>query len=180
MTSGGGPCGGEKEPYRARNGGGNCTEYALERSLGSGFWSVRDPVFSTVGGFDGEQDPSAAAVVQQRMPRSSRRPAPYLAALTSPPGAAEPPQLGPELRVATYNVHRWVGVRGGKAYEPGRALTVLGEIEADVIALQEVLRPFGNGDPLHEASRMLGFHLAFVVMRIHKRGELGNAILSRW
>lgn len=82
--------------------------------------------------------------------------------------------------MATYNVHRWAGVRGGKRYEPDRALTVLDELEADVIALQEVLRPFDGGDPLRDASRMLGFHLAFVVTRIHRRGALGNAILSRW
>jgi endonuclease/exonuclease/phosphatase family metal-dependent hydrolase len=114
------------------------------------------------------------------MPRSSRRPAPYLAELTSPLAASPPPDLGPELRVATYNVHRWAGVRGGKKYEPARALAVIEELEADVLALQEVLRPFDDRDPLRDASRMLGFHLAFVVTRIHKRGALGNAILSRW
>ncbi|MEM1042037.1 MAG: endonuclease/exonuclease/phosphatase family protein [Bacteroidota bacterium] len=110
----------------------------------------------------------------------SRRPAPYLAQLVSPLGDAAPPPLGPALRVATYNVHRWAGVRGGRQYDPDRVLAVLSELGADVLALQEVLHPFDNGDPLREASRMLGFHLAFVVTRIHKRGELGNAILSRW
>ena len=114
------------------------------------------------------------------MPRRRHRPAPYLAALTAPPSMTAPPDIGRELGVATYNVHRWAGVRGGRAYAPERALTVLDELEADVIALQEVLRPFGTEDPLLEASRRLGFHLAFVVTRIHKRGELGNAILSRW
>ncbi len=113
------------------------------------------------------------------MPRASR-PAPYLAQLVSPLGDAAPSPLGPRLRVATYNVHRWAGVRGGRKYDPDRVLTVLGELGADVLALQEVLRPFENGDPVREAARMLGFHLAFVVTRIHKRGELGNAILSRW
>jgi endonuclease/exonuclease/phosphatase family metal-dependent hydrolase len=114
------------------------------------------------------------------MPRSTRRPAPYLAELASPLSAEAPPEIGPTLTVATYNVHRWAGVRGGRKYEPDRALAVLDELGADVIALQEVLRPFENGDPLRAASRMLGFHLAFVVTRIHKRGALGNAILSRW
>ncbi len=126
------------------------------------------------------RDLKGFTVVQQRMPSRTRRPAPYLAELTSPLSAAEPPSLGPKLCVATYNVHRWAGVRGGRKYDPDRVLTVLGELGADVIALQEVLRPFENGDPLREASRMLGFHLAFVVTRIHRRGELGNAILSRW
>ncbi len=109
----------------------------------------------------------------------SRRPAPYLAELTAPLTAAPPP-LGLRFRVATYNVHRWAGVRGGRKYEPDRVLTVLGELGADVLALQEVLRPTDRPDPLRQAARMLGFHLAFVVTRIHKRGELGNAILSRW
>ncbi|MEP0546124.1 MAG: endonuclease/exonuclease/phosphatase family protein [Rhodothermales bacterium] len=115
------------------------------------------------------------------MPRNrASRPAPYLAELASPLSAEAPPSLGPRLRVATYNVHRWAGVRGGRKYEPEPVLTVLGELDADVIALQEVLRPWDNGDPLREASQRLGFHLAFVVTRIHKRGALGNAILSRW
>ncbi len=111
---------------------------------------------------------------------SRRRPAPYLAELAAAPSADAPPPLGPRLRVATYNVHRWAGVRGGRKYDPDRVLTVLGELEADVLALQEVLRPIDRADPLRQAARMLGFHLAFVVTRLHKRGELGNAILSRW
>lgn len=114
------------------------------------------------------------------MPRRPHRPSPYLAVLTSPPDAVQPPDIGSELRVATYNVHRWAGVRGGNKFAPEPVLTVLDELRADVIALQEVLRPFGEEDPLQEASRRLGFHLAFVVTRIHRRGELGNAILSRW
>ena len=115
------------------------------------------------------------------MPRTrARRPAPYLAELASPPSAAPPPEIGKRLKVATYNVHRWAGVRGGRKYDPEPVLTVLSELKADVIALQEVLRPWDNGDPLREASHALGFHLAFVVTRVHKRGALGNAILSRW
>ena len=90
------------------------------------------------------------------------------------------PPLGPQLTVATYNVHRWAGVRGGKAYHPERALDVLEEIGSDIIALQEVLRPYDTEDPLKLSAERLGFHLAFVVTRLHKRGELGNAVLSRW
>lgn len=80
----------------------------------------------------------------------------------------------------SYNVHRWAGVRGGRAYDPSRVGAVLEEIEADVLALQEVLRPFDKPDPLSELAESLGYHLAFVVTRLHKRGELGNAVLSRW
>ena len=105
---------------------------------------------------------------------------PYLAELLSARRAAPSTPLGPELSVATYNVHRWAGVRGGKAYYPERALVVLDEVRSDIIALQEVLRPFDGDDPLQLVAKQLGYHLAFVVTRLHKRGELGNAVLSRW
>ncbi|MEM0963794.1 MAG: endonuclease/exonuclease/phosphatase family protein [Bacteroidota bacterium] len=82
--------------------------------------------------------------------------------------------------MASYNVHRWTGVRGGRAYAPEKVQRVLGELNADVLALQEVLRPFERPDPLAAIAHDLGFHLAFVVTRHHKRGELGNAVLSRW
>ena len=49
-----------------------------------------------------------------------------------------------------------------------------------MIALQEVLRPFDDPDPIVELADQLRLHLAFVATRIHRRGELGNAILSRW
>lgn len=116
------------------------------------------------------------------MPRLSTTPVdPYLAELLSAPGPAEVPPLGPRLTVATYNVHRWAGVRGGRAYHPTRALDVLDEVRSDIIALQEVLRPYdADTDPLQLAAEQLGYHLAFVVTRLHKRGELGNAVLSRW
>lgn len=107
-------------------------------------------------------------------------PTPYLAELVSPPEAAEPPSIRRGFQIATYNVHRWAGVRGGKQYVPDRVGVVLDEIGADVIALQEVLRPFDRPDPLRSIARSLGMHLAFVVTRMHKRGELGNAVLSRW
>ena len=90
-----------------------------------------------------------------------------------------PPPLGDRLRVASYNVHRWSGVRG-RTYDPDRAYAVIDEIDADVLALQEALRPHEGPDPLREAARRLGYHLAFVVTRMHRRGELGNAVLSRW
>ena len=104
---------------------------------------------------------------------------PYLAETLAAQGT-DPGPLGERLRVATYNVHRWAGVRGGRAYKPERAFDVLAELDADVIGLQEALRPFEGDDPLREAARRLDYHLAFVVTRHHKRGELGNAVLSRW
>jgi endonuclease/exonuclease/phosphatase family metal-dependent hydrolase len=43
------------------------------------------------------------------------------------------------LRVATYNVHACVGTDG--RYDPGRIATVIGELDADVVALQEFTYP---------------------------------------
>ena len=105
---------------------------------------------------------------------------PYLAELLAAPASASPRPLGRTLSVASYNVHRWAGVRGGRAYDPSRAVAVIDELGADVLALQEVLRPTNGDDPLREIAGRLGYHLAFVVTRVHKRGELGNAVLSRW
>jgi endonuclease/exonuclease/phosphatase family metal-dependent hydrolase len=57
---------------------------------------------------------------------------------------------------------------------------VISELAADVIALQEVLRPFDAEDWLEQLADALHLHLAFVATRVHRRGEVGNAILSRW
>jgi len=104
---------------------------------------------------------------------------PYLASVRAPslpiPGA-----LGRELSVATYNVHRWQGLNGVRAPDPARAGFVISEVGADITALQEVLRPFGEPDPLERLADSLRLHLAFVATRVHRLGEVGNAILSRW
>jgi endonuclease/exonuclease/phosphatase family metal-dependent hydrolase len=101
--------------------------------------------------------------------------------LRVPATVAERAAADGKLVVASYNVHRWTGVRGGARYAPERAARVIDEVEADVLALQEVLRPPGDEDPLLEIAETAGYHLAFVVTRRHRRGgELGNAILARW
>ena len=105
---------------------------------------------------------------------------PYLAELIAAPASGRVRRLGRRIDVASYNVHRWAGVRGGRAFDPARAFAVIDELDADVLALQEVLRPTDHPDPLRGVAERLGYHLAFVVTRLHKRGELGNAVLSRW
>ena len=104
---------------------------------------------------------------------------PHLALVKAPSGAFTPPPLEGPVRVATYNVHRWSGVNG-RTPDPARAGFVISEIGADVIALQEVLRPFSGPCPLEALAEALGLHVVFAVTRRHKRGQLGNAILSRW
>jgi endonuclease/exonuclease/phosphatase family metal-dependent hydrolase len=106
---------------------------------------------------------------------------PYLSLVRAPSQIQPiPKQLPIHVRVATYNVHRWSGVSGRQAPDATRAGYVISELEADVVALQEVLRPFDAEDPLTMLAEEKHLHVAFVVTRVHRRGELGNAILSRW
>lgn len=105
---------------------------------------------------------------------------PYLADLHNPPTELLKPGPAQSFSIATYNVHKWGGRTGGRSFDPSKAEEVLGELDCDVIALQEVMRPFEGPDPLVEIAEMFGFSMAFVCTRLHRRGELGNAILAKW
>ena len=105
---------------------------------------------------------------------------PYLALVRAPSIPQDVAPLADELSVATYNVHRWSGLNGARSPDPARAGYVISELDADIIALQEVLRPFEGDDPLERLAEALHLHVAFVATRVHRRGEIGNAILSRW
>ncbi len=105
---------------------------------------------------------------------------PYLASVRPPAVPAPAPAFDDRFEVSTYNVHRWSGVTGGRRWLPELASDVIVELGSDVIALQECLRPIGTEDPLERIADELQLYLAFVSTRAHRRGELGNAILSRW
>ena len=131
-----------------------------------------------------------AALVQRRREHTEARrvrraqlesAVPYLSLVRAPSQIQPiPKQLPIDVRVATYNVHRWSGVSGRQAPDATRAAHVIMELDADVVALQEVLRPFDGEDPLTALAEAQQLHVAFAVTRMHRRGELGNAILSRW
>jgi len=104
---------------------------------------------------------------------------PYLALVRAPSVPQPNAPLARDLRVASYNVHRWAGMNGVRAPDAARAGFVISELDADIIALQEVLRPFDGTDPLAQLAEALHLHVAFVATRVHRRGEIGNAILSR-
>ncbi len=122
--------------------------------------------------------PRTAESLLQRRPRVE----PHLALFRpAPPGNGAPSALPDAFTIATYNVHRWAGVRGGNAWTPDRAIEVIAGLDADVIALQEVLLPDREDrEPLLDLAGRLGYHVAFAFSRAHRRGALGNAILSRW
>ena len=113
--------------------------------------------------------------------RASSRDQNTSVAVTRPPERpASETGLTSIFEVATYNVHRWSGVTGGSRWNPELAARVISELDVEIIALQEVLRPFDADDPLEELADELGLHLTSVSTRVHRHGELRNAILSRW
>jgi endonuclease/exonuclease/phosphatase family metal-dependent hydrolase len=124
--------------------------------------------------------------IRREDPHAERREAlaavtPYLGLVRAPLYPAARAPASKELVVATYNVHRWTGAGGSSRLpDPERASFVISELGADVLALQEVIRPFAGEDPLVRLADRLRLHVAFVATRIHRSGELGNAILARW
>lgn len=83
------------------------------------------------------------------------------------------------VRVATYNIHRCRGLDGRTL--PARTTDVLKSIEADVIALQEVVGPSAaGGGHAEEIGAALGMGWVMAPAR-HLRGhQFGNAVLSRF
>ncbi len=82
------------------------------------------------------------------------------------------------VRVATYNIHRCRGMDG--MTRPQRILDVLSRIDADIVALQEVVGagPSGGGQA-ELIGAALGMGWVMAVTR-HVRGHLfGNVVLSR-
>ena len=75
------------------------------------------------------------------------------------------------LRVATYNVHRWGG-RTGRTLVPAHAAHVIRELNADILALQEVLLPWGETNPLARLAAALDMHVIFGATRLHRHGLL--------
>jgi endonuclease/exonuclease/phosphatase family metal-dependent hydrolase len=86
-----------------------------------------------------------------------------------------------KFRIVTYNVHKCVGV--DRRLNPGRIVSVLKEINADIIALQEVLCIQGRdsqSDQAHFIAGELGFNYCMGHNRKLKEGLYGNLVLSRF
>jgi endonuclease/exonuclease/phosphatase family metal-dependent hydrolase len=104
------------------------------------------------------------------------RTTPHLALLRSPPRARPERPLAGRIVVATYNVHRWTGLNGRSRPDPARAGFVISELDADLIALQEVLRPLRGEDPLARLADALGLHVTFATTRTHRVSMLDLSI----
>jgi len=86
-----------------------------------------------------------------------------------------------KFRVVTYNIHKCVGI--DRRLRPERIAGVLREIDADIIALQEVLCVQGEenqDDQAHFIARELGLEFRFGENRRLKGGAYGNVLLSRF
>ena len=83
------------------------------------------------------------------------------------------------LRIVTYNIHKCRGMDA--RVRPERIAAVLKELNADVIALQEVVRGRKEKDQLVEVAHALGAkHYRFGMTRKHRTADYGNAIISRF
>lgn len=82
------------------------------------------------------------------------------------------------VRVATYNLHSGVGV--DRRFRPQRIIDVIGELDADIVALQEVLSPVSGFDVHAHLREATGFHFAAAATLQLAGGTFGNALLSRW
>ena len=85
----------------------------------------------------------------------------------------------PTLRIATYNIHRCRGLDGRT--RPERIAAVLQAVDADVIALQEVVGagPRGGGHA-EELGAALGMGWVLAPARQLRGHQFGNAVLSRF
>jgi len=84
----------------------------------------------------------------------------------------------PWLTVATYNIHDAIGVDG--EFVPARIAAVLAELDADIIALQEVGSHATGTDMLAYLRDATGFIAVAGPTRLRSTGEYGNCLLTRF
>ena len=84
-----------------------------------------------------------------------------------------------QLTFASYNIHKGVGADGRR--DPDRIVEVIEELEADVIALQEVDERFGNRRAVldRDALAQAGYQVASKPTKPASMGWHGNALLVR-
>lgn len=84
------------------------------------------------------------------------------------------------IKVASYNMRKGIGL--DRRRDPGRVLSVLGELDADIVALQEADRRFGtraSAIPPHMFDEHSDYVPVGLTGRPHSIGWHGNALLVR-
>lgn len=98
----------------------------------------------------------------------------------TPPRAAAVERGSSDLRVASWNMHKCVGVDG--RFDPARSAAVIGEFGADIVALQEVDKRFGRRTGLLDLAAV-EHASGLVPLRVSAdpdgHGWHGNALLVR-
>lgn len=87
---------------------------------------------------------------------------------------------GADVLIASYNVHKCVGM--DNRFDPERVMDVIGEIGADVIALQEAAQRFGDKAVLLDLRRLEREYGLIAVSTLDKpncQGWYGNLLLVR-
>jgi len=92
-------------------------------------------------------------------------------------GTVSPAATGTRLRVGTWNIHGAVG--GDRRYAPTRIVDVLSEIDADLIALQEVPLQRAHDSFIVDLEHATGYHVATGPLYRRRGTDFGNAVLSR-
>ena len=83
------------------------------------------------------------------------------------------------MRIVTYNIHKARGMDGRVSIK--RIADVLGELDADIIALQEIFSECDSEEGQVEMlASTLRMEAAFGCTRHHRGRPYGNALLSRW
>lgn len=85
-----------------------------------------------------------------------------------------------QLTVASYNIHKCVGTDG--RFDPGRIAAVIGELDADVVAIQEADERFGLRRGLLDLKaleRETGLRLVPISQAADGHGWRGNALFLR-
>lgn len=84
------------------------------------------------------------------------------------------------LTVATYNVHEWIG--RDRIEDPLRTLKIIEELNADIIALQEVSLSTVHGDRicLNDLTRITGMQAIPGPTLFKAQADYGNVLLSRY
>ena len=83
-----------------------------------------------------------------------------------------------DVVIATWNVHGGVG--SDRRYHPARVAQVVGEMQADIIALQEVGSRASAENLLAVLVRETGFHAVDGWTLKRNGSDFGNAVLSRY
>lgn len=83
-----------------------------------------------------------------------------------------------QLRVASYNIHSCVGSDG--RYDPERVISVIRDIDPDVIAIQEIGGYLADGmEQVAYFEAKLGMHAITGPNLVRRRVQFGNAIFVR-